>query len=88
MDRQNALELASRGISLMINYFISVAAAEKVVFEIEAHGSKASAVKMDVSQPTGIVCLFEKIVEHYGHLDTNGFETFDMRVSEGSLRSR
>jgi len=54
-------------------------AAEKVVSEIE-FGSKAIAIKGYVSQPAGIVSLFEKIVEHYGDLDivvsNSGLERF------------
>lgn len=41
-----------------------------IEFVIEVVGSKAIAVKVDVSQPAGIVSLFEKTVKHCGHLDT------------------
>lgn len=80
MGRQNALELAARGASLVINYAKSASAAEKVVSEIEALGAKAIAIKGDVSQPPEIVALFDQAVEHYGHLDivvsNSGVESF------------
>lgn len=80
MGRQNAIELAKRGASLIINYAKSASAAEKVVFEIEALGGKAIAIKADVSQPAEIVELFEKAMKHYGHLDivvsNSGVESF------------
>ena len=85
MGRQNALELAARGASLVVNYAKSASAAEKVVSEIEALGAKAIAIKGDVSQPQEIVALFEQAVEHYGHLDivvsNSGVESFS-HISE------
>ncbi|CAF9922674.1 MAG: Elsinochrome reductase 1 [Heterodermia speciosa] len=85
MGRQNALELAARGASLVVNYAKSASAAEKVVSEIEALGAKAIAIKGDVSQPQQIVALFEQAVEHYGHLDivvsNSGVESFS-HISE------
>ena len=80
MGRQNALELAARGASLVINYAKSASAAEKVVSEIEALGAKAIAIQGDVSQPPEIVALFDQAVKHYGHLDivvsNSGVESF------------
>ena len=80
MGRQNALELASRGASLVINYAKSADAAQKVVSEIEALGSKAVAIKGDVSKPAEIVSLFDQAVKHYGRLDivvsNSGVESF------------
>lgn len=80
MGRQNALELASRGASLVINYSRAADAAEAVVREIEALGSRAVAVAADVSKPPEIVTLFEKAVSHFGKLDivvsNSGVETF------------
>ena len=80
MGRQNALELASRGASLVINYAKSADAAEKVVGEIKALGAQAIAIKGDVSKPEEIVSLFQQAVKHYGKLDivvsNSGVETF------------
>ena len=80
MGRQNALELASRGASLVINYSRAADAAEAVVREIEALGSRAIAIAADVSKPAEIATLFEKAVSHFGKLDivvsNSGVETF------------
>ncbi|KAK4692672.1 hypothetical protein P7C71_g4578, partial [Lecanoromycetidae sp. Uapishka_2] len=80
MGRQNALELASRGASLVINYTSSAAAAEAVVKEIESLGSRATAIKADVSKPAEIVALFDQAIKNFGKLDivvsNSGVETF------------
>ncbi|MCJ1376222.1 hypothetical protein MMC20_007463 [Loxospora ochrophaea] len=80
MGRQNALELAQRGASLVINYSSSAAAASKVVDEIKAVGSQAIAIKADMSEPAQIATLFEQAVKHYGRLDivmsNSGVESF------------
>ena len=80
MGRQNALELASRGASLVVNYSRASAPAEAVVKEIEALGSRAIAIAADVTKPAEIASLFEKAVQHYGKLDivvsNSGVESF------------
>ncbi|KAL9576330.1 MAG: hypothetical protein Q9212_007192 [Teloschistes hypoglaucus] len=80
MGRQNAIELAKHGASLVVNYTKSASAAVKVVSEIEALGAKAIAIRADVSQPAEIVHLFERAMQHYGHLDivvsNSGVESF------------
>ena len=85
MGRQNALELASRGASLVICYTSSAAAAEVVVKDIESIGSRAIAIKADVSKPAEIAALFEQAVKHFGKLNivvsNAGVETFG-HVSE------
>ena len=85
MGRQNALELASRGASVVICYTSSSAAAEAVVKDIESIGSRAIAIKADVSKPAEIAALCEQAVKHFGKLDivvsNAGVETFG-HVSE------
>src|ERR1700712_3176809 len=54
-----ALELAARGASIVINYSKSASKAEEVVSEIIKGGSKAIAIKADVSIPEEIFKLFE-----------------------------
>ena len=85
MGRRNALELASRGAVLVINYSRASAPAEAVVKEIEAMGSRAVAIAADVTKPHEIATLFDKAVEHYGKLDivvsNSGVESFQ-HISE------
>ncbi|KAL9077788.1 MAG: hypothetical protein Q9161_000160 [Pseudevernia consocians] len=80
MGRQNALELASRGASVVINYSRASAPAAAVVQEVEALGSQAIAIAADVSKPAEIATLFEKAVAHFGKLDivvsNSGVESF------------
>lgn len=80
MGRQNAIELASRGASIVVNYANSASSAENVVREIESLGQKAISIKADVSKPAEIVQLFEKAIEHFGKLDivvsNSGLEHF------------
>jgi len=66
-----ALELASRGASVVINYAKSADKAEAVVQEILKLGTgvKAIALQADVSKPEEIFKLFEKANQHFGHLD-------------------
>ena len=85
MGRQNALELASRGADIIICYTSSAAAAETVIKDIESLGSRAIAIKADVSKPAEVSALFEQAVEHFGRLDivvsNAGVESFG-HVSE------
>ena len=80
MGRQNAIELASRGADLVINYSRASGPADAVVAEIEKLGRKAIAVKADVSKPAETAAMFKQAVEHYGHLDivisNSGVESF------------
>jgi len=70
IGRGIALELARRGASLIINYSKSADAAAAVVKEIQKLGSKAIAIRANVSQPGEIAALFEEGVAHFnGRLD-------------------
>lgn len=64
-----ALELGTRGASVVINYAKSASKAEGVVAEIIKGGSKAIAIKADVSKPEEIFKLFADAVERFGKLD-------------------
>jgi tetrahydroxynaphthalene reductase len=80
MGRQNAIELASRGADLVINYSSSAKSAEEVVKTITDMGRKAIAIQADISQPSQIASLFEQATNHYGHIDivvsNSGLEHF------------
>ena len=81
MGRQNALELASRGADLVINYVHGEKEAHKVVEEIEKMGRKAIAIQADTSKPAEIASLFDQAVKHYGQINVvvsnAGVESFD-----------
>lgn len=56
-----ALELAARGASIVVNYNSSASAAKAVVEEIEKLGSRAVAIKADVSSFPDIEKLFNEV---------------------------
>lgn len=64
-----ALELGARGAFVVVNYAKSAMKAEEVVEEIINGGSKAIAIKADVSKPEEIYKLFAEAVAHFGKLD-------------------
>ncbi|MBX3065649.1 MAG: 3-oxoacyl-[acyl-carrier-protein] reductase [Anaerolineae bacterium] len=69
IGRGIALELAKRGATVVINYNASADAANALVAEIEALGSKALAVQADVSNTAAAESLIKAAVDTYGKLD-------------------
>jgi len=76
-----AVELASRGASVIVNYSRSAGPAEKTVQKIQAAGGKAVAIKADISNPADIKQLFVDAKAAFGKLDivcsNAGIEHFD-----------
>src|ERR1700736_5608895 len=64
-----ALELGSRGASVVVNYSSSASKAAEVVKEIIKSGSKAIALKADLREPEEIFKLFEDAIARFGRLD-------------------
>ena len=60
---------AENGFAVVVNYHRNIAAAEKVVTEIQASGGEALAIQGDISQEEDILRLFEETDRHYGRLD-------------------
>ncbi|KAF6807543.1 short chain dehydrogenase [Colletotrichum sojae] len=69
IGRGIAVELGKRGANVVVNYGSSSGAAEEVVAEIQKHGSKAIALKADISKPAQVVDLFDRAVAHFGRMD-------------------
>ena len=73
-------ELGARGASVVVNYRGSAAAAETLVKEIIAAGSKAVAIQADISKVDEISTLFENAKQHFGKIDivvsNSGIEHF------------
>jgi len=63
-----ALELASRGAAVAINYAGSHDAADSVVARIVENGGAAIALCADVSDPAACAALVDRTVEHFGGL--------------------
>lgn len=64
-----ALELGSRGASVVVNYNKSAGPAEKVVSDLVAQGTRAIAIKASISKPAEISSLFDQALAHFGRID-------------------
>ncbi len=69
IGRSIAIALAAQGVTVVVNYASSAAAAEAVVTEIEAAGGTAIALAGDVSDVAAVDALFAEIMSRYGQLD-------------------
>ncbi|PHH92638.1 hypothetical protein CDD83_6408 [Cordyceps sp. RAO-2017] len=80
LGRGIAIELGQRGASVVVNYNNAEGPAQEVVQEIVKAGSKAVAIKADITKVPAITKLFEQALEHFGRLDivvsNSGTETF------------
>ncbi len=63
-----ALELARRGVHVLIHYGSSAQAATETVREIKSLGVDAFSVQADISQPEGVKIIFDALQEHFGRL--------------------
>lgn len=64
-----ALELARRGVHILVHYGSSAAAATETVREIKSMGVDAFSVQADVSGQTGVETIFTALREHFGCLN-------------------
>jgi 3-oxoacyl-[acyl-carrier protein] reductase len=69
IGRAIALELATQGASIVVNYASSSGAADAVVAEINAAGGQSIALKADVSKVEEVEGLFNATMEKFGRLD-------------------
>jgi 3-oxoacyl-[acyl-carrier protein] reductase len=69
IGRACALQLASLGAKVVVNYNKSASAAEQVVAEIKQRGGEAVAAQGDVSQFAGAQSVVKAAVDAFGRLD-------------------
>ena len=69
IGRAIALQLATQGANVVVNYASSAAAAEKVVAEITAAGGEAFALQADVSQADQVDTLLNTVLEKFKRID-------------------
>ena len=69
IGRAVALELASSGATVVVNYASSAAAADAVVAEITAAGGQSYAPQADVSQEEQVDRLVSTVLERSGSID-------------------
>ncbi len=83
-----ALELASRGCRVAINYHLTPQLADQTVAEIRARGGDAFAVQGDVSVRDSVHRMFDTVVQRFGrltlHVNNAGVQTWKplLEVSE------
>lgn len=69
IGRACALRLAADGMTVVVNYSQSEAAAAEVVEKIKAAGGDALAVRADVSNPAEVKEMFKTVWKTYGQID-------------------
>lgn len=69
IGRACALRLAADGMTVVVNYSHSEAAAAEVVDKIKAAGGDALAVRADVSNPAEVKEMFKTVWKTYGQID-------------------
>lgn len=69
IGRAIALQLASEGASIVVNYANSSSAAEQVVSEIVALGGNAIALQADVSVADQVETLVNAVIEKWNRID-------------------
>ena len=69
IGRACAIRLAKDGMTVIVNYASSDAAACEVVKEIEAAGGSACAYKADVSDPAAVKEMVKYVAKTYGQID-------------------
>jgi len=69
LGKKIAIELATHGANVVVNYNSNEADAQATVHEILSNGGNAFAVKADVSNSEEVNNLFEEAIEHFGKVD-------------------
>ncbi|XHX79977.1 MAG: 3-oxoacyl-[acyl-carrier-protein] reductase [Stenomitos frigidus ULC029] len=69
IGRATALALAAEGAAIVVNYASSQEAADLVVAEVEALGSRAIALPADVSKADQVDGLINAVMEKWGQVD-------------------
>jgi 3-oxoacyl-[acyl-carrier protein] reductase len=69
IGRAIALQLASKGASIAVNYTSNKESADRVVAEIEELGAAAMAIKADVSNSEEVENLVKEVLNKFGRID-------------------
>ncbi|MEX6210068.1 SDR family oxidoreductase [Providencia huaxiensis] len=91
MGRATAIQLASLGMHVLVNYKSDQQSAENLVREIQASGGMADAFQCDISDESDVVKLFNSIRQQYGDLHflvNNAGVLFQQSTTEGLSAER
>ena len=69
IGRASALELAKRGVSVVVNYHSSKDAADNTVREIKSYGVDSFSVKADVGNLNQVNNMIDKTTDLFGQID-------------------
>jgi len=69
IGRASALELAKRGVSVVVNYHSSKDAADNTVSEIKSYGVDSFSVKADVGNLNQVNNMIDKTTDRFGQID-------------------
>ncbi|MEO6136112.1 MAG: SDR family oxidoreductase [Ginsengibacter sp.] len=65
----SAIALGNAGANVVVNYVSHPETADEVVKQIESNGSKALAIKADVSKEQEVQSMFQQTIAHFGTID-------------------
>ncbi|MBC8654539.1 SDR family oxidoreductase [Providencia vermicola] len=91
IGRATAIQLASLGMHVLVNYKSDQQSAENLVREIQASGGIADAFQCDISDESDVVKLFDTIRQQYGDLHflvNNAGVLFQQSTTEGLSAER
>ncbi|EIU7556950.1 MULTISPECIES: SDR family oxidoreductase [Providencia] len=91
IGRATAIQLASLGMHVLVNYKSDQQSAENLVREIQASGGMADAFQCDISDESDVVKLFNSIRQQYGDLHflvNNAGVLFQQSTTEGLSAER
>ncbi|OLO04641.1 SDR family oxidoreductase [Salinicola socius] len=69
IGRAIALQLATDGFAVVVNYAGNKTLAEQVVADIEIEGGRALAVQADIAETSAVTQLFEQTLAAFGRID-------------------
>ncbi len=69
IGRAIALQLASEGADIIVNFFRRRESAEQTARDIEAMGVKTEVIRANVGDPSKVNEMFDTIASKFGHLD-------------------
>lgn len=69
IGKEVAIQLARKGVSVVVNHSNSEAEAQETVDIIKSYGGSAFAIRADVSKRDEVSHLFDKALEHFGKIN-------------------